>query len=191
MSVLAGRRREDGKVPFRQIEIDVDAVGDFLRDGDRVGMVGKRLVHLFGRADEELVSLHPHPLGVAPQSERVHAQAARRARRRRPDRGNGRRSWRPGARPSAWPARSFPPRIAAGCRARRSGFRDKTGRRRRGDTRRPAARPRPSARPRANTTARPPRSRKGKSVLRCAPRAAPCRSAACNKSPRGMPTSTA
>ena len=57
-----------------QFELDVDAVGDFLRTLDRVLMAGKSIEHFLGTAKEELVSIHPHTVGVGAKLARIDAE---------------------------------------------------------------------------------------------------------------------
>ena len=72
--LLACGRLKDRVVPRFQIELDIDTVGDLLRPRNGMLEAGKDGVHLGGRADEELVGIHLHPLGVGSLDLRVDAQ---------------------------------------------------------------------------------------------------------------------
>ena len=72
--LLALGRLEDRVVPRLQIELNIDTVGNLLRPRDGMFEAGEDGVHLFGRADEELIGIHLHPLGVGSLDLCVHAQ---------------------------------------------------------------------------------------------------------------------
>ena len=67
-------RSEDREVSSGQIEVDVDAVGNFLRPGDSIGQLRKRGVHLFRRPNKQLIGVDLHPLFVAAERFCVHTQ---------------------------------------------------------------------------------------------------------------------
>ena len=67
-------RLKDRVVPRFQIELNINAVGDFLRPRHGILEAGKDGVHFGGSADEELVGVHLHPFGVGSLDLRVDAQ---------------------------------------------------------------------------------------------------------------------
>ena len=72
--VLSGRRSEDREMPRGEVQVDVDAVGDFLRTVDGVCLVGKRGVHLLRAAQIELIAFHAHALLVGEGRTSIHAE---------------------------------------------------------------------------------------------------------------------
>ncbi len=73
-SGFAFRRPIDGKMPYPKLQLDVNAVGDFLRAAQDVVHARKRRVHLLGAAKKELVGVHPHPIRVGAELAGVDAQ---------------------------------------------------------------------------------------------------------------------
>ena len=51
LGLLAARRRENGEVALLEVELDVDAVRDFLAPLDRVGELREQAIHVGRRAD--------------------------------------------------------------------------------------------------------------------------------------------
>ncbi len=61
-------------MPLAQFQLDVNAVGDLLRPPQGIVHARKRGVHLLGTAEEELVRLHPHAVGVGAELAGVDAE---------------------------------------------------------------------------------------------------------------------
>ena len=68
------RRGEDGVMGSAQVEVDVDAIGDFQSPGNGVRLIAERRVHLLRGLHIELVPLHPHPFYIAAHRTRVDTQ---------------------------------------------------------------------------------------------------------------------
>ena len=71
---LAQRRSEHGEVAPAQLQLDVNAVGDFLGVAQGIVHAGKGRVHLIRAAEKELVGFHPHAVRVGTELARVDAQ---------------------------------------------------------------------------------------------------------------------
>ncbi len=63
-----------GKVTFAKLQIDLDAVSNFLAAADGILEPRERLVHLFRPAQEELVSFHSHAIDVGAKAAGIDAQ---------------------------------------------------------------------------------------------------------------------
>src|SRR5262249_7942184 len=74
LGFLPIRRREYGKVPGLEIQLDVAAVRDLLAALYRVRVIGELAVHLLRRTHVELIAFVAQPIGFAPSFPSVDAE---------------------------------------------------------------------------------------------------------------------
>ena len=68
------RRLEHREMSRLEIEINVDAIGNFLRPRHRLSLFREGRVHLLGRPQKELIGRHLHAVRIGPHRFGIHAQ---------------------------------------------------------------------------------------------------------------------